>query len=292
MTRSWGRLYANTRNHRKIKILRETLPNLWTYWYVLIELAIEVNDGGWIYVSEGRPYTDKELAKELGIRREDQMKNLRRTLEELDLVTSSELGVCLKGFRKRNYESDISTTRVQKYREKQKEGKKDETDARRFGNVSETPQNRTETEHKQNRSRSEQNRRKDLPPEATPPPSSNSKMTPDKLAQLWNQKAPPELARVNLPFKRAPKAMEQIKDALKRNPDNAWWCRVIERINQSLFLRGEKGWKASIDFVVGKAEEILDGKYDDGSRVCTQPGIAAWLRNSQEAEKEVVENGK
>ena len=249
MTRSWGRLYANTRNHRKIKILRETLPNLWTYWYVLIELAIEVNDGGWIYVSEGRPYTDKELAKELGIRREDQMKNLRRTLEELDLVTSSELGVCLKGFRKRNYESDISTTRVQKHRENQQVVKRHETDEKRFGNVSETPQNRTETEHKQNRSRSEQNRRKDLSPEATPPPSLNSKMTPDKLAQLWNEKAPPELARVNLPFKRAPKAMEKIKDALKRNPDEAWWARVIERIYQSPFLRGEKGWKASIDFV-------------------------------------------
>jgi len=146
MSRRWGRLYSGTRNHRKIKILRESLPNLWTYWYVLIEMAIEVNDGGWIYVSEGRPYTDKELAKELGIRREDHMKNLRRTLEELGLVTSSELGVCLKGFRERNYESDISTSRVQKYREKQKVAKKNETDTERFGNVSETHQNRTDTD--------------------------------------------------------------------------------------------------------------------------------------------------
>jgi len=86
--------------------------------------------------------------------------------------------------------------------------------------------------------------------------------------------------------------MEKIKDALKRNPDEAWWARVIEKIYESPFLRGEKGWKANIDFVVGKAEEILDGKYDGGSRVCTQPGIAAWLRNSQEAEKKEGENGK
>lgn len=126
----------------------------------------------------------------------------------------------------------------------------------------------------------------DLSPEATPIPANNSKMTPDTLAILWNEKAPVELPKVNMPFRRAPKAMEKIRDALKRNPEKVWWSSVIERVHQSPFLRGEKGWKANIDFVIGKAEEILDGKYDGGGRVCTQPGIAAWLRESQTKEAE------
>lgn len=90
MGRLWGRLYAGTRNHRKIKILAERLPSLWTYWYVLIDLAIEVNDHGWIQISHGIPYSYKELAKELRIRRVDHAKTLCRTLEELKMIQTRE----------------------------------------------------------------------------------------------------------------------------------------------------------------------------------------------------------
>ena len=60
--------------------------------------------------------------------------------------------------------------------------------------------------------------------------------------------------------------MEKIKDALKRNPEPEWWAGVIQRMFNSSFLRGEKGWKADLDFMVGKAEEIVDGKYDGVGR--------------------------
>ncbi len=68
MSRAWGRLYGGTRNHRKIKILREKFPEHWTAWYALIDMAIECDDAGWIYVFKGHPYTDKDLAKEMGFR--------------------------------------------------------------------------------------------------------------------------------------------------------------------------------------------------------------------------------
>lgn len=86
------------------------------------------------------------------------------------------------------------------------------------------------------------------------------------LAVLWNEMAPVELAKANLPFKRSPKVMTQIQDALKRNPEREWWEKVIFKMHQSPFLRGmnDRGWKANIDFMVKKAEEILDGKYDEG----------------------------
>jgi hypothetical protein len=100
------------------------------------------------------------------------------------------------------------------------------------------------------------------------------------LAVLWNEVAPPELAKVNLPFKRPPKDMAQVNDALKRNPEPEWWEKVILKMHESPFLRGknDRGWKANIDFMVKKAEEILDGKYD-GTR--QEPrgygGIRDWL---------------
>jgi hypothetical protein len=86
------------------------------------------------------------------------------------------------------------------------------------------------------------------------------------LAELWNSKAPPELSRVHLPFKRPPREMQRVRDSLKRNPDMKWWESVIFKMHDSPFLRGmsERGWKASFDFMVKKAEEILDGKYDQG----------------------------
>ena len=108
--------------------------------------------------------------------------------------------------------------------------------------------------------------------------------SPQNLAELWNEKAPPEMARVNLPFKRSPKAMEKIKDALKRNPDPEWWVKVIQRIFSSPFLRGEKGWKADLDFMVRKAEEIVDGKYDGGKS--GQPKSWGALAESIQRRKE------
>ncbi len=98
-------------------------------------------------------------------------------------------------------------------------------------------------------------------------PSAMTAFSVQDLAGLWNEKAPPELARVNLPFKRPAKDMSKVKDALKRNPDKQWWERVIAKLYESPYCRGQiKAWKANFDFMVSHAEVILDGKYDGGGR--------------------------
>jgi hypothetical protein len=141
MSRSWCRLYTGTRNHRKIKLLREEHPHHWTYWYVLIELAGEINDGGWIYVAPGVPFTDKQLANELGFERVTSWLRLCSTLVRLQLVTVCNQGLLLNSFAERNFESDNSTPRVQKHRLKSKQQDNDETFRRNDGV---THQNRTE----------------------------------------------------------------------------------------------------------------------------------------------------
>ena len=121
-----------------------------------------------------------------------------------------------------------------------------------------------------------------------PPTTPTVKFTVNDLAVLWNEIKPPELSSVNLPLKRPEKDMAKIKDVLKRNPEREWWERVILRLHQSPHCRGynERGWKASFDFMVSRAEVILDGKYDGGKGGfrpinSEQPGIADWLREGQ-----------
>lgn len=85
------------------------------------------------------------------------------------------------------------------------------------------------------------------------------------LAELWNEKAPPELARVNLPFKRPPKKLKPLTAMISLYPDKSWWEGLIDKTYQSSFLRGknDRGWKANFDFIVINAAEIKDGKYID-----------------------------
>lgn len=142
MTR-WGRLYGGTYNHRKIVMLREKFPSDWRAWYVLIDLAIEVNDDGWIYASPGIPYNDSMLCRLLSIYRRIALRSFLDYLSMLDLIMMDERGIRLQSYSDRNYISDNSTVRVRKYREKTKPM----DEKKRFSNVSppiaETFQKRT-----------------------------------------------------------------------------------------------------------------------------------------------------
>lgn len=130
-------------------------------------------------------------------------------------------------------------------------------------------------------------RGKDLSAGEAPPTALVVKFTVNDLAVLWNEKKPPELSAVNLPLKRPEKDMTKIKDALKRNPEREWWERVILRLHQSPHCRGnnDRGWKASFDFMVGRAEVILDGKYDGGTGPggkTPQPGLSSLYQRKME----------
>jgi len=104
---------------------------------------------------------------------------------------------------------------------------------------------------------------KNSQPEPPPPPPAPPPFRVKDLAQLWNEKAPPELSRVNLPFTRKESDLNKIRDAVKRHPTKEWWERVILMLYNLPFVRGEndRGWKITLDVMVRDAEKILDGKY-------------------------------
>ena len=122
----------------------------------------------------------------------------------------------------------------------------------------ENPQSREE------KSKGEESKgEKDSQPEPPPPPPAPPPFRVKGLAQLWNEKAPPELSRVDLPFTRKESDLNKIRDAVKRHPTKEWWERVILMLYNLPFVRGEndRGWKITLDVMVRDAEKILDGKY-------------------------------
>jgi hypothetical protein len=109
---------------------------------------------------------------------------------------------------------------------------------------------------------------KDSQPETPPAPPALPLFRVKDLALLWNDKAPPELSRVAIPFTRKESDLNKIRDAVKRHPEREWWERIILLFYNLPFVRGDndRGWKITLDVMVRDAEKILDGKYASGSR--------------------------
>jgi len=133
----------------------------------------------------------------------------------------------------------------------------------------------------------------DVPIKPIVPPDGVTKFSVQDLANLWNEKSPPDLPRVDIPFRRKPKDMEKIRDAVKRNPGREWWERVIDKLYGLPFVRGQndRTWKISLDVVVRDAEKILDGKYASGK---PQPkGLASLIESAERhaRKKEEEEDG-
>jgi hypothetical protein len=142
MNKTWGRLYAGTRHHRKIRLLRERHPQSWWIWYTLLEMAFECDDygdnGGLVHVSPGVPFSEEELAKELCLPSKRLLNPTLTTLINLGMIEFDAGCIRLLSYNDRQYKSDSSTERVRKHRKIQKVGKVEEAEAERFGNVSET----------------------------------------------------------------------------------------------------------------------------------------------------------
>lgn len=91
--------------------------------------------------------------------------------------------------------------------------------------------------------------------------------TPEHLFKLWNDRAHPNLPRVQgLSDKRRSKC----KIRLSEHPEANYWALLIEKINASEFLRGDtNGWKCSFDFIIDNETnllKIMEGKYDNGRK--------------------------
>ena len=87
--------------------------------------------------------------------------------------------------------------------------------------------------------------------------------TPQKLMELWNRIAHPNLSRVkDLTETRK----RHINARLKDNPQKEFWISVFERVNRSPFLTGLKSdWRCNFDWVMNPTNltKIKEGNYDN-----------------------------
>ncbi len=90
--------------------------------------------------------------------------------------------------------------------------------------------------------------------------------TPEDLVDLWNKAAHPNLPRVQLLTEGRKR---HARNRLDEYPAQAFWQGLLERINRSPLLRGDKGdWKANFDWILQPANfaKILEGNYDPDKR--------------------------
>lgn len=123
----WIKLKTDTFEDEKIKII-ESIPKgdaILIIWFKLILLAGKTNENGYIYISENKPYTEKELSVVLN-------KSLKlvnfalQTLENLKMIERKQNNICIINFEKHQNKEGLdkireqTKLRVAKYREKQK----------------------------------------------------------------------------------------------------------------------------------------------------------------------------
>lgn len=122
MGRTWGRLYCGTRHHRKIRILRQRCPDSWWIFYPLLEMAIETDDDGRIYLDHDLPYTLEDLALEVGLSDVTLLENTLQNMAELRLVELDSGIIRFRSYNDRQFKSDADgAERVRRHREKARE---------------------------------------------------------------------------------------------------------------------------------------------------------------------------
>lgn len=140
--------------------------------------------------------------------------------------------------------------------------------------------------------RKEEKRIKDLSTDEplTPEIVSPNGFNLQSLARLWNQKAPPELPRINLPFTRNENKLRPIQQALKRHPEMLYWQSVFRQVESRPFLLGknDRNWLATFDFIVTHCEEIMDGAYSDAPAAGTKHlGLKSWFNSKEDKTHEI-----
>lgn len=123
--------------------------------------------------------------------------------------------------------------------------------------------------------------------ESTPlsPPLGEQSFSLGSLAKIWNDRKPPQLAKVNLPFTRANGETKKLLAVVKRHPDPEWWSSLFDLVKGRPFLLGEnnRGWRATFDFIIKKADEIMDGAYVQGKAKSIYEGEKPeWMKRLSE----------
>lgn len=83
--------------------------------------------------------------------------------------------------------------------------------------------------------------------------------------RLWNDGAPAGIPRIrDVDGTRRKKVLARCAD----HGGTTWLSDALAKVRSSPFLRGERGFKASFDWIIepGNLRKVLEGNYDDGAR--------------------------
>ena len=277
----WLRLYTEITRDRKLR--RHPASIRWT-WITIMCMAKVSPVPGLLLLSESVPVTLEDIADEAALDLSE-VKEAVAIFAAQDMLAEESGIYRLINWDERQFESDTSTDRVRRYREQQ--SKKNETDAKRFRNVSETaPETETETETENNLSSpngdsSELFQNDEPVAEETP-----TKTVPyDRIVELYHQTCP-SLPKVRQLTK---KRRQLIRTRWTGSLED--FRSVFSRAEQSDFLTGRKsskdhpGWVADLEFLLREESwaKICEGKYDNrGAPAANVPrGYASIMEAAQ-----------
>jgi N-terminal phage replisome organiser (Phage_rep_org_N) len=240
MGMTWGRLYAGTRHHRKIRVLRQRRPDSWWIIYPLFEMAFESNDEGLIYLDPDIPYSLEDLSHEIGLPPETIDETLA-VMEQLKLIDREDDFIRWISFSDRQFKSDDSKVRVARYRERKKQQLQN---SEGNGGVTLHPDDSnaevTPPEQKQKQNRTETKQKKSIVSKADP-----DALSPTAVAQLWNEHAPSCLGRNRFPI--SEKRQKKLRPSIN-GQDQEYWVELFQDIDLSDYYTGRDGKWTNMDF--------------------------------------------
>lgn len=136
---TWIKLYIDMFDKRKIKKLRR-LPagnELLLIWIMLLAMAGKCNAGGMIFITESVPFTEEDLADELGFE-VSTIKLALQAFEQLDMISRTENGfINVDGWEEHQNTDKLAEIREQNRlrKQKQRENQKQLADASRDSHV-------------------------------------------------------------------------------------------------------------------------------------------------------------
>lgn len=125
----WVKITTDMFDNPKIKFLRR-LSHGNSYvliWIMLITIAGRCNSGGKIFITEGLPYDNKDLADELGFP-ENVLKHALQQFELLDMIEKDGNYIVLTGWEEYQNIEGMELIREQNRKRKQKQREKDKED--------------------------------------------------------------------------------------------------------------------------------------------------------------------
>ena len=241
-TMPWFRLYHRMIDDTKIKLL--AFEDRWHF----VALCCLTANGTLAEADEDLKH--RMVAVALGVQLRE-LDEIRRRLVAVNLIGPDMVPLAWDELQ---FESDNSTERVRKFREKQRRNKE-----KRFRNVAVTGQ---ETEPDSDPDpETDQN----TPPEGGDALSNSDDepLTVEDIFEGWNTFA----AKYGLPVaeKLTAERRRAARQRLKQYPELSSWQKALRHIRETPFLRGEndRGWQANFDFFLQAKSftKLVEGAY-------------------------------